>query len=1147
MGLRNFRRTCMLTTIMSQGIIGTLLFLMAHAALAQNSVLNEGQWYKIGITGQGIYRIDYSFLQEAGIAVNSIDPRHISIYGNGGGMLPQPNEAPRPTDLQENAIFVQGEADGSFDPQDFILFYGQSPDQLVLQAEGTPVYQKHLYSDTTYYFLTIADAPARRISDQESMAGNYPLITAYDQLVAHEQDLEKVIISGREWYGERFASGQRQDFTFALTDIKENSDIEITVDVLNRAQGEAAFNVGINGKQLGDIPLEAVAEGTYTRKGKEGQQQFVASSNTVAGDQNLTVNLQFNGAGIGHLNWLLIKLLRQLSMDQPQTVFRSLSSLANSFSTFVLKNASQEVTIWDITNPLQPKNQAFVLENGSAKFSIDTHELREFVAFQHSDFLQPVFVQAVSNQNLHAASVPDLLIITPLSLQTEAERLAAFRGQHDGLEGLVVTTAQIFNEFSSGAQDVTAIRDFVKYLYDQNPEKLKYLLLFGKGTYDYKNTIENNPNLVPTYESRNSLDPIYSFSSDDYFGLLEEEEGSWEENLGGESTLDIGVGRLPVKNLQEARAVVNKLIRYASAPESLGKWRSAIYFVADDGDGDRHQKDADFLARFVDTAHTTFNVHKIYMDAFPQQSQASGEISPQMNKTLDEAVEKGALIINYTGHGGELGWAEERILDLEMINQWKNKYQLPFFVTATCEFGRHDDPRRVSGAEHLVLNENSGAIGLVTTTRPVFSSTNFKLNIAFYQKVFTKENGKYPTLGEIFKYTKNNSTADRVNRNFSLLGDPSMRLAYPENTIVIDTVEDLSSGINTDTLKALSKIKLLGHVVDQGNGNIASNFDGTVEVVVFDKPVVVKTLGNEGTTMQFEQRNSVIHRGQASVKAGQFTLTFVVPKNITYQKDFGKLSLYAWQSTKPAPLQDAGGAATSLIIGGSNKNVTPDNIPPVIELFMDDESFVSGGITGTDTRILAKFSDENGINVSQNGLGHNIVAMLKNITSEEVQEIILNDFYTTDLDTFTSGKAVYPLSNLEEGKYTLEVKAWDTHNNAGMNRIEFTVVSETTLQISEFINYPNPIAEQTTFRIAHNRAGDDLQVNISIFNIQGEMIQTLNADFMNSDARLDGMVWYGTNTSGHRLRPGIYIAKVLVKSLQDGAKNEKYQKLIIVN
>jgi hypothetical protein len=299
--------------------------------------------------------------------------------------------------------------------------------------------------------------------------------------------------------------------------------------------------------------------------------------------------------------------------------------------------------------------------------------------------------------------------------------------------------------------------------------------------------------------------------------------------------------------------------------------------------------------------------------------------------------------------------------------------------------------------------------------------------------------------------------------------------------------------------------------------------------------------------MQFEQRNHVIHRGQASVKSGKFTVSFVVPKNINYQKDFGKLSLYAWEGTKENLLQDASGAITSLVIGGSNKNIIPDNNPPVIELFMDDTSFVSGAVIGNNTRLLARFTDENGINVSQSSLGQNIVATLKYENSEMVQTIILNDFYITDLDTYASGKVIYPLSDLKEGNYILEVKAWDTYNNAGNASIAFTVVSENSLKISEFINYPNPVEVQTTFLVSHNRAGDDLAVSISIYNVQGEIINTFDTEYMNADARLDDMVWYGTNATGHSLPPGIYLARVLVKSLQDGTKNEKYRKLIIIN
>ena len=414
---------------------------------------------------------------------------------------------------------------------------------------------------------------------------------------------------------------------------------------------------------------------------------------------------------------------------------------------------------------------------------------------------------------------------------------------------------------------------------------------------------------------------------------------------------------------------------------------------------------------------------------FPQEQTPNGESADAVNFALEEVIKKGALVVNYTGHGSEFRWAEETILTHNMINSWENLDRLPLFVTATCEFGRHDDPKRVSGAEKLITNPKGGAIGLVTTARPVFASKNFILNKAFYEIALTRTENGYPTLGEIFRYTKNDSYNIVANRNFALLGDPSMKLAYPtEQLRIIDLASDNVPG---DTVRALSKVKITGEVVDE-LGEHLSSYEGTAEITVFDKQTLTETLGSDGgRTFTFKERNSVIFRGQASIKSGLFEINFIVPKNINYIHGTGKISLYGLSTNG---LNDASGASSSFVIGGSNKNAPLDNTPPEIALYMDDLSFVSGGSTGKSTLLLARLTDESGINISNSGLGQDIVAVV-----DSDQEIVLNDFFSADVDSYQSGWVRYPLDNLKEGKHTLTLKVWDIHNNSNVSSIEFQV------------------------------------------------------------------------------------------------------------
>lgn len=1136
-----------------------IVFFYSDTYAQNGSVLASGAWYKFSLTQKGIYQITGKYLKEQGIDLAQVDPEQIQLFGYGGGMLPQALDQPRRNDLPENAIYVSAGSDGKFDEKDFILFYGDSPDQTVYRFIDNAyqlTHQKNLYSDTVFYFLTFNQQKGKRISPGENISSPSTVLTTFDDHVVHEQDLTNILAgSGREWYGEVFNSGESLSLDFDTPGLSENSEIRLKIDVLGKATSSSAFEVFLNDQRQGEISPEPLLSGTYNEKGRPVSASFVSSTKEVnAGGGKVTVKMKYQtggGRGSAHLDRVLMSFSRQLQLYSNQTFFRSIQSVQYPVAAFRIKTATGQVKLWDITDPQNPGEQKFNFSNGHVEYGIHTGgELKEFVIFNHEGFLKPAWHGLVANQNLKEGTVPEMVIVSHPAFLPEAKRLAGFRQQQKGITVRVVTPQQIYNEFSSGAQDITAIRNYLKYLYDREEGRLQYLLLFGKCSYDYKNRTDRNTNFVPTYESRNSTHPIYSYSSDDYFGFLEDDEGYWNENYAGDHTLDIGIGRLPIKKLEEARIVVDKLMHYDHNPQTFGDWRNQVVFVADDGDGDKHQRDADRLATQVDTTYFDFNSSKIYTDAYPQESMPGGERAPKVNDAIGDAIKKGALIINYTGHGNERQWASEHILNKDMINHWKNLDKLPFFVTATCEFGRHDDPMIISGAEQLVLNPHGGAVGMVTTARPVFANSNFILNQAFYQQVFRQVEGEYQALGHIFKHTKNSGLGGRVNRNFSLLGDPSMTLAYPKGKVVIDSLLALNAAggfTPTDTLKALSHIRLKGRVVERDGLATNQNFTGTLQVSVFDKPVQVTTRGNEGTVMQFEERKSVIHRGRASVTNGFFELEFVIPKNINYKAGGGKISTYAVEQGEH--LSDANGADIDIQIGGTSKVVKEDVLPPVIALFMDDTTFISGGVTAANTSLVAYIQDESGINVSSNGLGQHITATLQKAGQheEEVRAFILNDFFTTEIDSYQQGVLRYPLENLEDGKYVLTLQAWDNWNNKSESSITFFVRSQGQFVINSFVNYPNPFSDQTIFTIDHNRQGDSLKAVISIFNVQGKLVYSFERTYQHASNRINDLQWDGMDANGNRLNPGVYLARLILQSQTDGAESKKNQKIIIIN
>lgn len=1102
--------------------------------MAQNSVLSKGDWVKIGVVNSGVYKLDASFFQKAGFNVAQINPQNIRIYGNGGGMLPQPNNISRPKDLIENAISVEGEADGKFDSQDFILFYGQSPHAINYDSLSKSFsHQFNIYSDTTFYFLTVSDTKGLRIKDQNSVSATQE-VTTFDDYTFHEIDRKNILAqapfagSGREWVGEEFSGNIEQIFTFNQTGLVANSPLKVTTSMAASAFGQTEFALKANGLSVGNVTLNAIGEDRYDYKGSFGSKSFVINPDfTNASD--LKIGLIYNrkslSSGIGYLNFLGIQTVRNLKLYGTQTAFRSIESLQYRAVKFSLNEVNTNLKIWDITNPLQAQNQLYTLQNQKLSFGVSTSTLKEFIIFNNTNFLEPVTFLKINNQNLQSLETPDLLIVTSESLRKQANRLADFRRQNDKLSVQVVSTQEIYNEFSSGKQDISAIRDFAKSLYERNSLKLRYLLLFGDASFDYKKrlnviTDQTKEILIPTYESRESLHPIYSFSSDDYFGFLSNNEGAWEENSGGNHTLEIGIGRLPVKSVQEAEDIVNKLIYYSSNKTTIGNWRSNLAFIADNGDGNIHQEDADSFAKKVDVQTGIYRREKIYLDAFPLISLPEGQRSPQAKQAIYSAFKDGVLIMNYNGHGAESGWTDEQILTISDIVNLTNYNTLPLMLTATCQFGRFDDPNQVSGAELSLLNAKGGAIALLTTTRPVFQNTNFVINQAFYESVFKPINGKMPRLGDVMVYTKNNSLQGVINRNFTLLGDPSMRLNYPENEVVISKINGKET-ILGDTLKALTKVVLDGEIITRDSKVKVLNFNGIAQITVYDKQKNVQTLGNQGSKFIYQDYQNILFNGQVKVRNGSFSCSFVVPKDINYQYGEGKIFVYA-QTTDAT--SDASGSSKP-IVGGANNQSLLDNQPPKIKLFLNDENFVDGGQTNNSPVLIAKVSDENGINLATDGLGHELL-----LTIDDTSKVIVNQYFTNSLDDFTSGWIQYSFANLLIGKHELKLKVWDNYNNSAESTLKFEVSSAKNNLLNNVFCYPNPSTQTTNFSFEHERVGEDFNIIIEIYDSYGRLIKQISENVYQISSPFDKISWNLAEDLVPIVR-GNYFYRIFAKSL----------------
>lgn len=1107
-----------------------------------NSVLATGSWFKLAIADEGVYKINSSMLSKMGLSVDNLDPAMLAVYGNGGKMLPQPNDAFRYDDLMEIAIYVKGEDDGKFDQDDYLLFYAQDPHTHYFDPlTGEFIYHKNVYSDSSFYFLTIRDQPGKRLRERDDAGHAFSLVEVFDDYYIHELDKTNFLFTGREWYGERFDFEPVQSFDFKIPGVSSTSTVNVTSAVMAQAFAPASFDLYLNSQTLGNQQIDEVPESTYSLKGKENVSTFSLSAQSVVKpDGSFRLNIQYKrpaaGSSKAFLNYFYLLTERLLRLYGNQTIFQSLASTGQQQSTFRINGAVPGTKVWDITHPFDAVLQKTNVTGEEILFGVNTDTLRRFVAFNVTDLPAPDFLKSVENQDLHGQAVPDLLIVSYPDFIAEAQRLADLRRQKNSLQVLVVSTEQVFNEFSSGSPDVSAIRDYCKYLYDRQAGKLKNLLLFGRGSIDYKHRLDPNTNFVPIYTSRNSLHPLKSYSSDDYYGFMDDDEGEWTESYSGDHMMDIGVGRLTVKNIEEAKVVVNKLYNYEASSQTLGAWRNEVFFIADDGDGNLHLSDANRLATLVDTTYTAFNVNKIYLDAYEQVQTSVGESAPDVNEAINEAMDKGTLIVNFTGHGSETRWASETILNITMINEFDNFDRLPLYVTATCEFGRHDDPRIISGGEYLLLNRKGGAIALVTTSRPVFSSTNYMLNQAFYENVFEKEAGEYHDMGTVFMRTKNGSLNGSINRNFSLLGDPSMKLAYPKKhmRLMLDEGEYTPG----DTLMALQKIKWAGEVVDDGDNRI-SDFKGTARITVYDKTQTVETLGNENPVTTFEARNNVLFRGEVAVDTGVFVVEFIIPKEMDYSFDNGKVSMYAQSYLKD---MDANGSEIEFFVGGMNQNPGTDNSPPEVQLYINDTTFRSGGVTGPDIVVLAKLKDESGISTSETGDSQGIT-----LTLDDEKTFLLNDYYVASVDTYQNGWVTFRIKDLSVGTHSIKMQAADTYNNIGEGFVEFVVVEDKSVRIDKLINAPNPFVDHTNISFEHNRAGDDLEILMNIYSVNGQKVRELKWISTNSPGWISGLEWNGVGNGGKPVNSGMYIMHLSLRSMHDGASGHASMKLVVIN
>lgn len=1091
---------------------------------ASESVLNSGKWVKMQVAEDGIYKLTAADLKKMGFS--NLDK--VAVYGYGGWPLDEDFSTTYIDDVPEVAVWRSA---------DYLLFYGKGPRKWEYSSSDKSfIHTNNPYSNYGYYFVTEKETAGRTMEKAASAAGATLQVTTFDDYVLHEEELVSVNSSGRELYGESFTSTLSRDFTISVPGIT-NDEGKATLSFISRGNGTITMNVDGNALISGSVSVPSdeyeVARELYRERAwmaDKGETVKVNIGYSTTGHKNV------------HLNYFRLQMKRQLKVYDNYTFFRSLSARGNA-SRFVIQGADASTLVFDVTDGVNPQQMETSLNGTELSFSIPASaSLREFVVVKPSQIKAPVTVGEVANQNLHALPQQDMIIIAQPNFTTQAERLAEAHRTKDNLTVRVVTPESIYNEFSSGTPDATAYRRFMKMFYDRQTSEAdapKYLLLFGDGSFDNRKLTSawksvDMSNMLLTYQTENSLSS-QSYVIDDYFGFLDDADN--KKSLQNKK-LCLGIGRFPIRTVEQATQMVDKVISYMEN-KNTGSWKNNLCFMADDGsntDGfmTEHMEFADQLAGYVESEHPEFLVNKLYYDAYKKDMTAG--TYPDVRSGLQKLLKDGLLLFNYTGHGGTTALSDEKVLTQTDINQFTYTH-LPVWVTATCDFTRFDD-LNTSAGEDVFLNKSSGGIALFTTVRVAYSRPNFPINDNVIRNLFERNNGRRRTLGEVMQATKN-TLSSVYKLGFCLIGDPAVKMAYPEFGMKVTTVNGQSVDGNSISFKALEKITVEGEVLDV-SGQLVTDFTGIVNPTVKDSKVTVTCLKNsnkdDSPAFTFTDYPNTIFIGNDSVRNGKFSFTFTVPKDISYSNLQGKMNLYAVDTESG---NEAQGNFDNFIVGGTSDTAETDTIGPEIRaLYLNDTTFVDGGQVNTTPYFVAELWDKSGVNITGSSVGHDMMLVIDEST---VLSYNLNSYYELLPGEDGTGIVKFPIPALEPGKHTAEFWVWDILNNSTVRTFTFEVVEGLKPFLFDVIATPGIAREQVTFHLMHNRPESRMRVGIMVYDLAGRQL------WKHEESGTSGLfenytVSWDLTSGGARMRPGVYIyrAAISTDNSKDATKARKF-------
>ncbi len=1127
-------------------LIGLLfLLLIAQMGFGQEntyqSVLSEHTWHRLSVAKEGVYKLDYTTLRAMGIDMNTLNPNQMRIFGNPSGALPEKNSVSRPDDLTEMAIMVEGAEDGLFDEGDKVLFYGQEPTRWTLVDQNGKTYsrERNYFSDTTYYYLCVdSGVDGLRVGEKASLPVEdvTTIISEFPDFVWHEEERFSPYFIGQNWLGESIVSEDEFTIPFVFPNLVKNKSLLVKAQVFGRNVSKMIhYDAWVNDNHVAAYASIDTSKEHYYCKPSSFERQIVLDSDTAYFKLDLTPDPQ----STLYLDYVEIYGWRVLKREDDIFPFRLMPSQFGEKSAVWVQNTTADFRLWEVTSPLQPVMQNGVYSGGNLVFATNERTEKRYIMFNPLAALAVESWKEIPNQNVHAVAEADNLILTSAIFMEQAQELADYHAERDGVTSIVVDVDEIYNEFSTGTPDPTAIRDFVRMVYRRSEGRLKYLTLFGRASADYRNIMGYGQNYVPCYETFEAPHHELSFCTDDYFALMDDNEGS-----NSDGKVDIGVGRISVSTVDEAKTMLRKIRHYDDLSATFGDWKTDLLYFADDEETS-YVNNTETYYRMMDTICPPLTAKKLYCGAYPVVNTSNGVEIPGANADLMSALDKGVLAVLYTGHGGVRGLTGDNVFTNADITSLTNYDRMPFVYTATCEFTKYDNPLLVSAGELLTLNPNGGCVALFTACRPTYGPNNSRQSKAL-MKVFTQrdQDGKPLRYGDIIRLSKNDplnyisstNPLNNINIRFVFLGDPVLRFPMPEEEIAIQKINGVMVE-NTDAteLHAMSMVSVEGEV-RKTDGYLDTGFNGTLWVRFYDKQSKIKVKFKGGVVQNVYYHKDVLYQGQMSVTGGKFSASFQVPKDILAGTDMPRFSFYAYDSIRGI---EAMGKFNDLTLGGVDPAAVVDSQGPNISFYWNTPDFENGSSVERQGVLYADLYDAQGIYHYDYSLGRDIV-LKSNLPTYD--RLVLNDSFEPVLDDFRRGRVAIPVSDLEPGTYEFTLKVWDTQDNASEATLWFVV--DDYLFLSQVRNYPNPFSDETRITLTHVGEDGDFDVNIEIFDLMGRPVRNIYQKVSSTAGVIEPIRWDGCDQRGNPLRSGVYLYRLTFTD-EEGTSRTVSQRMII--